>query len=45
MMSYAIKTRTSAQCHSHHQKMILKYNNIQNIIERHLHLFDKESTT
>jgi hypothetical protein len=43
MMSYAIKTRTSAQCHSHHQKMLIKYETIKNVIEIHGHLFDKEA--
>ena len=27
-MSLAIQTRTSRQCHSHHQKMVKRYNSI-----------------
>lgn len=32
MMSKKIKSRTPQQCHSHHQKMVKKYGNIENII-------------
>jgi hypothetical protein len=33
MMSKKVKTRTPQQCHSHHQKMMKKYGNVQNIIQ------------
>lgn len=32
MLSKKIPSRTSTQCHSHHQKMVLKYGSIDNII-------------
>ncbi len=32
MLSKKIPSRTSTQCHSHHQKMVLKYGAIENII-------------
>lgn len=37
-MSYAITTRTAAQCHSHHQKMSLKYGSLEDIIFHFQHL-------
>ncbi len=39
-MSQKVKTRNPSQCHTHHQKMIRKYDNIEGIIENHLHLFN-----
>lgn len=33
LMSNKIKTRSPAQCHSHHQKMILKYGSIPGILK------------
>ena len=32
MLSKKIPSRTSTQCHSHHQKMVLKYGTVDNII-------------
>lgn len=32
MLSKKIPTRNSIQCHSHHQKMIIKYGSVENII-------------
>ena len=34
LISSAVRSRTAAQCHSHHQKMMLKHGSIQNIIDR-----------
>jgi hypothetical protein len=33
MMSRKVKTRTPQQCHSHHQKMMKKFGNIDSIID------------
>jgi hypothetical protein len=33
LMSKQVKTKTSRQCHSHHQKMIKKFGSLENLIE------------
>lgn len=38
IMSSAIPTRTAAQCHCHHQKMMLKHGTIEGVIKAHRHL-------
>jgi hypothetical protein len=40
-MSNAIRSRTAAQCHSHHQKMMIKFGSVDNIIKAHVHLIKK----
>lgn len=35
-MSVAVKTKTPSQCHSHHQKMMLKYGSLEEIIQSSL---------
>jgi hypothetical protein len=42
VMGEAIKTRTAAQCHTHHQKMMIKFGCIEGIIRAHLHLATKK---
>lgn len=41
MMSKWIKTRSSIQCHTHHQKMIKKYDSIDTIVKEHAFLLIK----
>ncbi len=35
LMSKAIKSRTPIQCHTHHQKMIKKYESIEEILKNY----------
>jgi len=37
-MSKAVKSRDASQCHSHHQKMLLKYGTVEEIINNLYHL-------
>ncbi len=41
-MSKRVKTRNPAQCHTHHQKMLRKYKDIEGIIVNHLYLFNNQ---
>ena len=34
MMGNAVGTRTAAQCHSHHQKMMIKHGSMEEIIQK-----------
>ena len=40
MLSKKIPTRNSTQCHSHHQKMILKYGSVERIISELNHVYN-----
>lgn len=42
LISRTVKTRMPSQCHSHHQKMMIKHSSIKNIIDYHQFLFQKE---
>jgi hypothetical protein len=37
-MSKVIKSRTSCQCRSHHQKMLVKYGTIDNVLREMKHM-------
>ena len=38
LMAEEIKTRNAAQCHTHHQKMVMKYGSIDNVLIELSHL-------
>jgi hypothetical protein len=42
MMSRSVIVRESAQCRSHHQKMMIKFKSIEEIINRHRNLLKPE---
>ena len=42
LMSKMVKSRTSTQCHTHHQKMIKKYATVENIIEEYSFLLKNQ---
>lgn len=40
MMSKRVETRTATQCHTHHQKVMMKYGTIDNAIEAMTRLYN-----